>query len=114
MYGGGRGPQKSRKAASNGAAAWTSGDREPGSFAWRMHLSRSWRNGLPKTHRRIRDFYDTYGFPLAKRIRSPYAADAVYFLMKPLEWIFLAVIYAVDVRPENRIAVQYLPERFSK
>ena len=65
---------------------------------------------LPKTHRRIRDFYDTYGFPLAKRIRSPYAADAVYFLMKPLEWIFLAVIYAVDVRPENRIAVQYLPE----
>ena len=30
--------------------------------------------------------------------------------MKPLEWFFLAVLYAVDVKPENRIAVQYLPK----
>lgn len=45
-------------------------------------------------------------FP-ANCILSRYTADLIYFLMKPLEWIFLIVIYAVDVNPENRIAVQY-------
>ena len=64
---------------------------------------------LPRLHRPIRAFYDRYGFPLARHIHSPYAADAIYLLMKPLEWFFLAVLYAVDVKPENRIAVQYLP-----
>ena len=63
---------------------------------------------MPKIHRRIRHFYDTYGFPVARLIHSPYMADLVYILMKPLEWLFLAVIYAVDRKPENRIAVQYL------
>ena len=66
---------------------------------------------LPRAHRHIRHFYDTYGFPIAKMIRSPYAADAVYILMKPLEWMFLTVLYFCDVNPENRIAVQYLPKR---
>jgi hypothetical protein len=33
----------------------------------------------------------------------------VYILMKPLEVMFLLVLYTVDVNPENRIAVQYLP-----
>ncbi len=64
---------------------------------------------MPRFHRCIRSFYDRYGFPLARCIRSPYAADVVYLLMKPLEWLFLLVLYAVDVKPENRIAVQYLP-----
>ncbi|HIS25797.1 MAG TPA: hypothetical protein IAA57_02690 [Candidatus Pullilachnospira intestinigallinarum] len=63
----------------------------------------------PRLHRRIRKFYDRYGFPIARHIHSPYAADAVYLLMKPLEWLFLAVLYLVEVKPENRIAVQYLP-----
>lgn len=62
----------------------------------------------PRFHRAVRNFYDTYGFPIAKGIRSPFAADVVYFLMKPLEWIFLIVIYFCDAKPENRIAVQYL------
>ncbi len=63
----------------------------------------------PKFHRRVRHFYDTYGFPIARLIRTKAAADVVYVLMKPLEWIFLCVIYLCDVKPENRIAVQYLP-----
>lgn len=67
---------------------------------------------VPDLHRRIRNFYDRYGFPIAKLIRSPYAADVVYFIMKPLEWVFLLVIYASDVKPENRIAVQYLPKNY--
>ncbi len=61
----------------------------------------------PRLHRAVRTFYDRYGFPVAGLIRSKYAADAVYFLMKPLEWIFLAVLYLTDVNPENRIAIQY-------
>lgn len=66
---------------------------------------------IPGIHRHVRHFYDTYGFPVAKRIRSRYTADVVYVLMKPLEWFFLAVIYACDTKPENRIAVQYLPKK---
>ena len=62
----------------------------------------------PRFHRAVRHFYDTYGFPVARLIKSRYAADLVYFLMKPLEWIFLIVLYLVDVHPENRIAVQYM------
>ena len=31
----------------------------------------------------------------------------LYYMMKPLEWLFLAVLYLVDEKPENRIAVQY-------
>lgn len=64
---------------------------------------------FPKAHKKVRHFYDTYGFSLAKIIRSPWAADAVYVLMKPLEWIFLAVIYLTDARPEDRIRMQYIP-----
>lgn len=67
----------------------------------------------PRLHRHVRHFYDTYGFPVAKLIHSRYAADAVYFIMKPLEWLFLITLYLFDVKPENRIAVQYLPKRES-
>lgn len=61
----------------------------------------------PGLHRAVRHVYDTCGFPVARLIRSGYAADAVYFLMKPLEWFFLIVLYLADVKPENRIALQY-------
>lgn len=65
---------------------------------------------VPGVHRKVRYFYDTYGLPVAKMIRSPLAADMVYLLMKPMEWCFVAVIYACDTKPENRIALQYLPQ----
>lgn len=61
----------------------------------------------PRLHRQVRRFYDRYGFPVAKLIHSRYTADIVYFLMKPLEWLFLIVLYLTDVNPENRIALQY-------
>jgi len=61
----------------------------------------------PRLHRAIRNFYDTYGFPVAKLIRSRYAADLVWFLMKPLEWFFVIILYLTDVHPEDRIALQY-------
>lgn len=61
----------------------------------------------PGFHRVVRHFYDTCGFPVARLIRSKYTADLIYFLMKPLEWIFLIILYLVDADPESRIAVQY-------
>lgn len=66
---------------------------------------------IPVFHKHIRYFYDTYGFPIAKIIRSQYIADVVYFIMKPLEWFFLIVLYFYDVNPENRIAMQYIPKQ---
>lgn len=62
---------------------------------------------LPRFHRLVRYIYDRYGYPIANHIRSPWAADAVWLLMKPAEWCFLAVLYLFDQKPENRIAVQY-------
>lgn len=61
----------------------------------------------PRFHRRVRSFYDKTGYPIARHIRSPYAADIIYFVMKPLEWLFLIILYLLDTKPENRIAVQY-------
>lgn len=72
---------------------------------------------LPKFHKVVRSFYDTYGFPLAKVIQSKYIADLIYLVMKPLEWIFLFFIYLIDKNPENRIAMQYIkpiPNDFSE
>lgn len=62
----------------------------------------------PTFHKHVRGFYDRYGFPIARLIKSKYVADIIWFIMKPLEWFFLFVIYLVDVNPEDRIARQYL------
>ncbi|HIT90040.1 MAG TPA: hypothetical protein IAC41_06450 [Candidatus Merdenecus merdavium] len=61
----------------------------------------------PAFHKAVRMIYDRTGYPISKHIHSKYLADIIYFLMKPLEWIFLLVLYTVDVYPEDRIAVQY-------
>ncbi len=61
----------------------------------------------PKFHKKVRNFYDTHGYPLSKIITTPLRADIVYVLMKPLEWIFLIVLYTFDPDPEKRISVQY-------
>ena len=62
----------------------------------------------PRFHKLVRGIYDRYGFPVARLIKSKWIADIIYIMMKPLEWIFLAVIYMSDVHPENRIATQYI------
>lgn len=62
---------------------------------------------LPRFHKKVRHFYDTYGYPLSKKITTKSRADIVYIVMKPLEWIFLAVLYLFDCNPESRIAKQY-------
>lgn len=61
----------------------------------------------PRLHRLVRHIYDKYGYPVSKHITTRLRADIVYILMKPLEWIFVAVLYLFDRDPESRIAVQY-------
>lgn len=65
----------------------------------------------PRFHKFIRHVYDKYGYPISKHINTPIQADITYILMKPLEWIFLIVLYLFDKKPENRIAMQYLPKK---
>lgn len=62
---------------------------------------------LPHFHKGVRHFYDSYGYPLSKLITTKTRADIVYILMKPLELIFITVLYMFDTDPENRIALQY-------
>ena len=62
---------------------------------------------LPRFHAVLRSFYDNYGYPVSKHITTRLRADIVYILMKPLECIFIFVLYLFDNHPENRIAVQY-------
>ncbi len=63
----------------------------------------------PNLHRIIRNFYDKYGYPLSKHIKTPISADIIYILMKPLEWFFVFILYIADKKPEDRIAGQYIP-----
>lgn len=62
----------------------------------------------PGFHRTVRNFYDKYGYPISLWITNPWSADVVYILMKPLEWIFVIILYLFDEKPENRICRQYL------
>lgn len=62
----------------------------------------------PRFHHFVRYIYDKYGYPLSKHINTAIQADIIYCLMKPLEWLFLLVLYLFDIKPENRIATQYI------
>jgi hypothetical protein len=68
----------------------------------------------PNLHKRIRHFYDTFGYPISRHIKTKRSADIVYLLMKPLEWFFLLVLYTVDAKPENRIHMQYSELRIGR
>jgi len=68
----------------------------------------------PKFHRIVRALYDRYGYPISKNITTPFRADIVYIVMKPLEWLFLIVLYLFDINPENRIAMQYTGKNMNR
>lgn len=66
---------------------------------------------LPFFHKPIRKAYNNVGDVVHKYygiFNNKYVADTVYVLMKPLEWLFVIVLYTFDMKPENRIAKQYL------
>lgn len=54
---------------------------------------------VPRTHKVIRYIYDKYGYPLSRNINNAWSADLVYLIMKPFEWLFLIVLYALDNKP---------------
>lgn len=62
----------------------------------------------PRFHRWVRRVYDRCGLPLSRYITTKRRSNVVYVLMKPLEWLFLMVLYTFDAKPENRIAMQYI------
>lgn len=62
---------------------------------------------LPRFHAKLRRFYDNYGYPISRHITTRFRADIVYIFMKPLEHLFIFILYLCDTAPENRIAVQY-------
>ncbi|QQR86483.1 MAG: hypothetical protein IPJ76_18165 [Flavobacteriales bacterium] len=69
----------------------------------------------PRLHRAIRKRYDRVGdFIIGNGgiFRHKAVSNITYVLMKPLEWCFLLVLYSVDKRPEDRIALQYTSRKF--
>ena len=65
----------------------------------------------PRFHRAVRYVYDHCGYPISKHITTKLRADMIYIVMKPLEWLFLTVLYLFDRDPESRIALQYTGKR---
>lgn len=65
------------------------------------------QESTPRLHKFIRNAYDRYGYPLSKNITTPASSNLVYRLMKPLEYLFLAVLYFCCSKPEEKINKQY-------
>ncbi len=66
---------------------------------------------FPKAHKNIRRNYNKVGVVVHRYynvFNNKLVADLVYVLMKPLEIIFVCTLYCFDIKPENRIARQYL------
>jgi hypothetical protein len=66
---------------------------------------------FPFAHQIVRRNYNKVGTIVHRYytvFNNKLVSDAVYYLMKPLELIFLIVLYTFDSKPENRIAQQYL------
>lgn len=65
----------------------------------------------PWLHRPIRKIYDRIGSGIRKHywiLNNPWISDLIYVLMKPLEWIFLLILYTFCRKPENWIHRQYM------
>lgn len=65
------------------------------------------QENAPTLHRLIRKMYDQYGYPLSKKINTKRGSNLTYYLMKPLEYGFLFVLYLFSCQPEQKIAKQY-------
>jgi len=65
------------------------------------------RERTPRFHKFVRGVYDKTGLPISKYINTKKRSNAVYYAMKPLEWLFVLALYTFDTNPENRIAAQY-------
>ena len=62
---------------------------------------------MPKVHKKLRRMYDNYGYPISRFINTPTRSTLMYVAMKPVEWLFILVLYTTDIKPEKRIGRQY-------
>lgn len=65
----------------------------------------------PRVHQFLRRIYDRLGRWIIKHhnfFRNKWVADLSYLFLKPMEWIFLIILYSHDRHPEGRIARQYI------
>ncbi len=70
---------------------------------------------FPKLHTTIRRQYNKVGNKIHRYytfFEIKIVSDSIYICMKPLEWLFLLVLYTTDKYPENRIARQYIGTKF--
>lgn len=68
---------------------------------------------FPSVHSVIRKKYNKLGNTVHRYysvFNNKLFSDIIYFLMKPLEYFFLFVLYLFDKKPEDRIAMQYLSQ----
>ncbi len=75
------------------------------------------QESFPVFHQYLRTNYNKIGKSIHKHyhvFNIKFISDLIYLLMKPLEWMFLFVLYTFDKKPENRIATQYLNEKDRK
>ncbi|MGB4772239.1 MAG: DUF6688 family protein [Chitinophagaceae bacterium] len=66
---------------------------------------------FPGFHAWVRNKYNRVGDMVHKHyhfFNRKWVSNLVYVAMKPLEWIFVLILYFFDHKPENRIAQQYL------
>ena len=61
----------------------------------------------PRIHQVIRISYDKYGINLAKRVNNENLSNLTYVLMKPIELVFLIILYSWYIKPEEIIKNQY-------
>lgn len=65
----------------------------------------------PRIHAFIRLHYDKVGDMIHNNYevyQNRYYSDLIYIAMKPAEWFFLLIIYAVEKDPESMIEMQYV------
>jgi Family of unknown function (DUF6688) len=52
--------------------------------------------------RLARQIYDRVGLPVSRYLRTRWAADLAYLIMKPLEWLFyLALLMRIAMTPKH-------------
>ncbi len=64
---------------------------------------------MPLVQKYLRKGYDGLQIPIEKWKEIESVANSLYILIKPLEWVFLVVLYFVEKEPEFKIGKQYLP-----
>jgi hypothetical protein len=66
---------------------------------------------LPWLHRPVRALYNKIGDGVHEyygAFDKAWVSNTIYILMKPLEWVFVIILYLGDRDPETRIAQQYM------